>query len=143
MYQKESVPSGLQGFDNLIDDLRYGDNVIWQIDNLNDYKFFVNKLIRKLESDNRKAVYIKFSDIKTNIVGDELLDKVEIFNADISSFESFTVSIYRLVEEKDNEIFYIFDCLSELISFWAVDRMIANFFKLICPLPGRNNLSQN
>lgn len=134
MYHKESVQTGLKDFDSLIDNLRYGDNVIWQITNLDDYRFFVNKLVAKLKDYNMRAVYIKFSGGKNNLIDDELLHVVEIFNADTSSFESFTISIYRLVEEKESETFYIFDCLSELIDFWAVDWMIANFFKLICPL---------
>lgn len=134
MYHKESVQSGLKGFDNLVDNLRYGDNVIWQVNHVKDYKFFVNKLVRKLHDSSLQAVYIKFSGNKDYLIDSEFIDDIEIFNADTSSFESFTISIYRLVEERDKETFYIFDCLSELISFWAVDWMIANFFKLICPL---------
>lgn len=133
MYHKEQVNSGLKGLDTLIDYLRYGDNVVWQVAYLDEYRFFANKFVNELYNSSIQATYINFS--KKNILFDDVtLEKVNIFTPNTSSFESFTIDIYRLIESKEKETFYIFDCLSELVDLWAADWMIANFFKLICPL---------
>jgi len=34
----DKVSTGLKGFDQVIDHLRFGDNVVWQVDSLSGYK---------------------------------------------------------------------------------------------------------
>ena len=39
----------------------------------------------------------------------------------------------RLLVRKGSGVFYLFDCLSELLDAWATDGMIGNFFTVTCP----------
>ena len=48
-------------------------------------------------------------------------------------FENFIEKIHRVIEKSGIGAFYVFDCLSELLSAWATDHMIANFFQVTCP----------
>jgi hypothetical protein len=133
MYHKEPVNSGLNGLDKVIEFLRYGDNVVWQITSINEYKYFAEKFAKKLAETSNNATYINFSN-KQPLFSKETMKKVNIFKPRTESFESFTIDIYRLIEYSKKETFYVFDCLSDLVDLWAADWMIANFFKLICPL---------
>jgi hypothetical protein len=48
-------------------------------------------------------------------------------------FEPFACAIHAIATEKGHGAFYVFDCLSDLLSAWATDHMIANFFQVTCP----------
>ena len=37
----DRVSTGLTGLDEVLDDLRIGDNVVWRVTDLNDYRRFV------------------------------------------------------------------------------------------------------
>ncbi len=39
----EKVSTGLEGFDQVIDYLRFGDNVVWQVDSIQGYKKMVDR----------------------------------------------------------------------------------------------------
>ena len=39
------VGSGIKNLDNLLQGLRLGDNVVWQVDNLNDYADFTESFV--------------------------------------------------------------------------------------------------
>ena len=40
--QNNWVSSGLSGLDNILNGLRKGDNVVWQIDSINDFRKYIN-----------------------------------------------------------------------------------------------------
>ncbi len=48
-------------------------------------------------------------------------------------FEPFACAIHAIATEKGVGTFYVFDCLSDLLSAWVTDHMIANFFQVTCP----------
>ena len=50
-----------------------------------------------------------------------------------SGFESFSLQLHKVIEKEGTETFYVFDCLSDLLSAWATDLMIGNFFLITCP----------
>jgi hypothetical protein len=51
----------------------------------------------------------------------------------LEGFEHFTSLVYNIITEEGEGAFYVFDCLSDLLSSWATDLMIGNFFNIICP----------
>ncbi|MCA1931969.1 MAG: PEP/pyruvate-binding domain-containing protein, partial [Calditerrivibrio sp.] len=130
MYFKEPVPSGVFGLDRILDNIRLGDNVVWEITNIRDYKFFIKPFVESSIMGERKVVYVRFANHEPLI---DNLAKIDIFHPDISSFEKFASSIYNMIDKNGKEVFYIFDCLSDLVNFWATDWMVANFFKITCP----------
>jgi hypothetical protein len=123
--------TGLKGLDKVINGLRIGDNVVWQIDQLSDYLDFVRPFIKQALSDKRKIVYIRFSHhppIFENESG------IEIYKLDAySGFESFSTQLNNIITKHGQGVYYVFDCLSDLLPAWANDLMIGNFFKIMCP----------
>jgi len=88
---------------------------------------FVNKALK----DSRKTVYMRFADHAPLVQRDS---HVTIYNLDASSgFESFSTQVHAIITHEGPETYYVFDCLSDLLSAWATDLMIGNFFMITCP----------
>ncbi len=131
MDNSQKVSTGFATLDNVIQYLRMGDNVVFQVRDIKVYKSFVQAFIEKNMTTSRKIIYIRFTQydpLITNING------IEIFpvNAE-NGFEEFCSQIHEKITHEGRDAFYIFDCLSELLDRWATDSMIGNFFKVTCP----------
>ncbi|MCX5750403.1 MAG: phosphoenolpyruvate synthase, partial [Candidatus Saganbacteria bacterium] len=126
-----TVSTGIKGLDNILQSLRKGDNVVWQVDNLDSYKHFLKPYIEQSLKDNRNLVYIRFAKHPPVVEPNE---KIKTYELDASSgFESFSKQLHDIITKEGVGAFYIFDCLSDLISAWATDLMIGNFFMVTCP----------
>jgi KaiC/GvpD/RAD55 family RecA-like ATPase len=125
------VSTGLESFDSVIDGLRTGDNVVWQVDYIADYRFFVTPFVQQALSEDRKVVYLCFAQHEPLLDGDE---RITVYHLDAQSgFESFSSEVYNIATREGEGVFYVFDSLSDLLSAWATDLMIGNFFRIICP----------
>ena len=60
MEKNRCVSTGIQGFDSVIDQLRLGDNVVWQVESLDEYRRVVRPYVRQAKADGRTLVYIRF-----------------------------------------------------------------------------------
>ncbi|HCR81877.1 PEP/pyruvate-binding domain-containing protein [Muricomes intestini] len=131
------ISTGLQGADTVIDFLRLGDNVVWQVDSLEAYAFVVNRFVCQAVNDNRRLIYIHFGD-HPRLVDESALRgagadfQIYTLNAGVG-FESFTSAVYRIITFEGRQAFYVFDCLSELQKYWCSDLMTGNFFQVTCP----------
>lgn len=47
----EKVNSGMSGLDNMLDYMRLGDNVVWQVSSLDDYMLFTESFARQAVKD--------------------------------------------------------------------------------------------
>ena len=93
------VSTGLESFDRVIDGLRTGDNVVWQVDKIEDYLFFVSHYVRRALSENKRVVYMRFAQHKPLV---EANDKVAVYQLDASSgFESFSTQVYNIATRKE------------------------------------------
>ena len=125
------VTTGFKGLDDILDGLRIGDNVVWKVDTIEDYQYFVEPYVKQALADRREVVYFRFGQ-HPPVVDSDL--GVETFELDPrEGFEPFACAIHAIATEKGVGTFYVFDCLSELLSAWATDHMIANFFQVTCP----------
>jgi len=59
------IQTGIKGLDSVVTGLQLGDNVVWQIDSIEDYAYFVTPFVRKALEDKRKLVYIRFASHKS------------------------------------------------------------------------------
>ena len=127
----DRIHSGLDGLDRIVDSIRLGDNVVWQLSELDDYRFFVNPFVERAIADGRVVHYMRFANHPALL---EPRPGVEIhaFNPD-DGFETFTVKVHAVITEKGLDAFYVFDSLSELQTAWASDLMMGNFFQVTCP----------
>ena len=41
----ERASTGLKGLDTILNDLRKGDNVVWQVDHIDDFRSFVKPFV--------------------------------------------------------------------------------------------------
>lgn len=131
MEHPQMVSTGFGSLDDVIQHLRMGDNVVFQVKDIEVYKRFVKAFIEKKADPQRKIIYIRFAQHAPLI---ENVAHIEVFpvNAE-NGFEEFCSQIHEKITREGRDIFYIFDCLSELLDRWATDSMIGNFFKVTCP----------
>ena len=123
--------TGLPDLDNLLTGLLPGDNIVWRVDSIEDYKLYVNLLCRKLLQKGSTLVYFRFADHVPLLDAESGVQIVEIDA--LKGFEHFIVNIRDAISKVGKHGNYIFDSMSELPNSCYSDRMIGNFFKLICP----------
>lgn len=127
----DRVSTGIKGFDEVIDHLRLGDNVVWQVDSVSDYKKMVEYFVQSSKTENMRVVYVRFAN-HAPIIDENMNIETYHINPKIG-FESFTIEIHNLIKEQGKRVLYIFDCLTDLLEYWYSDLMIGNFFKATCP----------
>ena len=127
----EPICSGLPEMDRALDYIRLGDNVVWQVSELEEFRVVARAFAAQAIRDGRNLIYFRFAD------HDPILPPMEglkIIPVELSHrFETFTIHIHNLIEKEGRDAFYVFDCLSELEEAWATDLMMGNFFHLTCP----------
>ncbi len=127
----DRVSTGLSGLDHMIDNLRLGDNVVWKVDAMEDYRKLVALYVEQALRDSRKVVYIRFG-LHAPLLEDSLPVKVCGVRPE-KGFEMFASEVYGIVEAEGCRAFYVFDCLTDLLEYWHSDVMVGNFFRIICP----------
>jgi len=123
--------SGLYSLDELLDGLRYGDNVVWQIDRLDDYLFFAENFLRHILDGNNKCIYFRFAPHQPIVLEQPGLTIEEVDSS--FGFIQFSENIHEIIGRHSKEKFFIFDNLSTLVEEWATDELLANFFQITCP----------
>ncbi|TYQ16715.1 UNVERIFIED_CONTAM: Phosphoenolpyruvate synthase/pyruvate phosphate dikinase [Acetivibrio alkalicellulosi] len=127
----EKIKSGLEGLDKALENIRLGDNVVWQISNIEEYFLFAQSFAKQAIKDKRRLVYIRFANHKPIL---EPQDGLKIYELNPQEgFENFTVQVHEIIEREGKETFYVFDSLSELQTAWSADLMMGNFFVVTCP----------
>lgn len=126
----DKVKSGFPTMDEALDYIRLGDNVVLQVSNIDEFRFFVEPYVKQANEDGRNLIYFRFAG-HAPLVGKNdakwyVLDPGE-------GFEQFTIKVHRIIEKEGFDAFYVFDCLSDLQEVWAADLMMGNFFRVTCP----------
>jgi hypothetical protein len=129
----KSTPAGtgLASLDRVLQGLRPGDNVVWQVDAVEDYVPFVDPFVAEALSTGRTVVYFRFAR-HAPLVKEGRGARVHRLSPAVG-FESFTAEIHRVIEEAGPGAYYVFDCLSDLAADWYSDLMLGNFFMVTCP----------
>ncbi|HUU15703.1 MAG TPA: PEP/pyruvate-binding domain-containing protein [Sedimentisphaerales bacterium] len=123
--------TGIEGLDEILCGLKKGDNIVWQVDRIEDYQRFVTPYIARAVQDGRNIIYLRFAKHKPLV---ENQPNVTTYYLDAETgFEAFTTKVHNIISQEGRETYYIFDCLSDLLSAWATDLMIGNFFMVTCP----------
>ena len=108
-----------------------GDNVVWHVDSIEDYLPFVEPYCDGAQQSGIRLIYFRFAkhpSLATNFPG------VETHRLQLGQgFEPLVSELQGVIEESGPGTYYLFDCLSDLAVDWSSDRMLGNFFMLICP----------
>ena len=127
----ERVLSGIPEMDKAFDNIRLGDNVVWRVSDLEQFKLFMVPYVEQAIKDKRNIIYFRFASHEPLV---EDRPEIKTVNIPLSHrFETFSVDIHNVIEKEGFDAFYVFDCLSELQTAWATDLMMGNFFKVTCP----------
>ncbi len=125
------VSTGWESLDNIIDYLRRGDNVVWQVDDIDTYRKLVSYFVDNAVSTEEQVAYIRFARHPPLLAPRK---NIRVYTLDATiGFEAFTTEIHSIIKKEGHDIFYVFDSLSDLLFEWATDMMIVNFFYVTCP----------
>jgi len=127
----KTISTGLRPLDELLQSLRLGDNVVWQVDHLEDYPYFAQAIAEQAINDDFDCVYLRFAPHTAIIEPRPGLTIIEIDPS--PGFDYFTGEVHRIIEEHGRMVCYIFDNISALVDEWATDESLANFFQVTCP----------
>jgi|WetSurMetagenome_2_1015567.scaffolds.fasta_scaffold00123_10 hypothetical protein len=131
MLSATRVSSGINGLDEILNSLRSGDNVVFQVDEIDDYKSFVLPYVNTALQKGMHVVYMRFAR-HAPLLNESGPIAVYKLNAD-AGFESFSTQVHNIIRIEGRDVFYVFDCLSDLLHDWATDLMLGNFFFITCP----------
>ena len=127
----DRILCGIPEMDKALDHIRLGDNVVFRVSDLSEFRLFVDPFIRQAKKDRRNIIYFRFASHAPLV---EDCPEVRTVHISLSHrFETFTVEIHNVIEREGKDAFYVFDCLSELQTAWATDLMMGNFFRVTCP----------
>ena len=127
----DRILSGIPEMDKALDNIRLGDNVVWRVSKLEEFKLFMEPYVEQAKKDGRNIIYFRFASHEPLV---EPCPEVKTYEIPLSHrFETFTVEIHNIIEREGFDAFYVFDCLSELQTAWATDMMMGNFFRVTCP----------
>ena len=127
----DRVLSGIPEMDTAFDNIRLGDNVVWRVSDLSQFRLFMEPYVEQAVRDHRNIIYFRFAAHEPLIA-----DRPEVKTVELPlshRFETFTVDIHNVIEREGKDAFYVFDCLSDLQAAWATDLMMGNFFRVTCP----------
>ena len=127
----DRVLSGIPALDQALDNIRMGDNVVWRVSDLDEFRRFADPFVEQAKKDCRNIIYFRFASHPELVPECPEVKRVCVPLS--HRFETFTVEIHRVIEREGRDAFYVFDCLSELQTAWATDLMMGNFFRVTCP----------
>ncbi|WP_043739424.1 PEP/pyruvate-binding domain-containing protein [Thioalkalivibrio nitratireducens] len=128
---REIVSTGIAGLDTVLDGLRIGDNLVWRVDDIDDYRRFVQPFVAAASAQRRQIIYLRFGRHAPLVLPGPGVRTVTVDAT--GGFEAFTRQVYQLITDHGRGAFYICDSLSDLLSAWATDYMVGNFFRVVCP----------
>ena len=82
----DKVKSGIPQMDEILDYIRMGDNVVWQVSDIDEFRFFTVPYVKQAIEDNRDIVYIRFAQHAPILTEPELLSHVEVVEFDPDTY---------------------------------------------------------
>ena len=121
---------GIPGLDQILNGLSLGDNVVWQVDDLETIGFSsppgTSGLPGRTEGSSICDLPVTRPCWKTTPC-----DRLPAGRP--QRVRILFHPGHRSSPGRDGGPIYVFDCLSDLLPAWANDLMIGNFFKITCP----------
>ena len=125
------LSTGLPGLDRMLKGLIPGDNIVWQVGNVGDYRPFIEPYCRWAREHGQRLIYFRFAKHEP-VVPDGVGAAVHSLHPE-EGFEAFITEIHKAIQANGRGGYYVFDCLSDLAVDWNSDQMLGNFFRLTCP----------
>lgn len=123
--------TGMPSLDEILKGVMAGDNIVWHVVGIEDYKAFVMPYAEAAVRDGRALWYLRFARHAPLLPDDFPCKRLELRPED--GFETFIHRIHDAIKEAGQGAYFVFDCLSDLATDWYSDAMLGNFFMLTCP----------
>ena len=130
---KNNIPidtTGLPQLDAALTGILAGDNIVWNVDDIEQYHRLAVPFAEAAKRDGRKLVYFRFAQ-HARLVPEGFCEECRLEPE--AGFEVFLHRIHAVVGDHGLGAYYLFDCLSDLATNWCSDAMLGNFFLLTCP----------
>lgn len=131
MLRFNHASTGISGLDTILDGLRWGDNVVWQVEDIQEYQNIVNPFVEQALAKQLSVIYLRFGQHAPLLPPDPNIKEYQL-DANLG-FEAFSSRVHAIATEEGEGVCYVFDSLSDLLSAWVTDLMIGNFFRVTCP----------
>ncbi len=126
-----ALTTGLPGLDYVLKGVMPGDNIVWKVESIADYKALVEPYVEAARRANRRLIYFRFASHE-QLIPDH--GGAEIYRLEpAGGFEQFVTRVHEVINAAGRGTIYVFDCISDLASQWQADQMLGNFFVLTCP----------
>ncbi len=122
--------TGMPELDAALSGILAGDNIVWNVDDIGQYRQLAMPYAEAAKRDGRKLVYFRFA-THERLLPEGFCEECQLEPKD--GFEVFLHKIHNVIGEKGRGAYYLFDCLSDLAINWSSDAMLGNFFMLTCP----------
>jgi pyruvate,water dikinase len=123
--------TGLPGLDEVLQGLWPGDNVVWMVEDAADYVPMLAPFCKEAYRSQTPLVYFRFARHAALLTPES---GAEVHTIDPNDgFEHFVTRILDVIEQTGKGGLFVFDCLSDLAADWFSDRMLGNFFMIVCP----------
>lgn len=130
---KNNVPTdttGLPQLDAALCGILAGDNIVWNVDDVAQYRRVAVFYAEAAKRDGRRLVYFRFAR-HPRLVPKGFCKECRLDPE--AGFEVFLHTVHEVAGEQGPGAYYLFDCLSDLATNWCSDAMLGNFFMLTCP----------
>ena len=134
MNSLEIDPNLSLGFPALTDLFRGmipGDNVVWNTDDVANFIPLAKRYVEGAKESGKRIVYFRYADHQALVDEDESVTTLTM-TLD-RGFEHFVTTIHSAIDEAQPNTYFLFDLLSSLTNRFISERMLGNFFSLICP----------
>lgn len=92
----DRILSGIPEMDAAFDNIRLGDNVVWCVSDLSQFRLFMEPYVEQAIRDHRDIIYFRFANHEPLITGCPEVRTVELPLS--HRFETFTVDIHNVIE---------------------------------------------
>ena len=91
----EKTCSGIPDMDEALQYIRLGDNVVWHVPSLDEFRYVARKFAQQAINDRRNLIYVRFAEHEPIL---EPQEGLKIEHVELSHrFETFTVNIHNLI----------------------------------------------
>jgi pyruvate, water dikinase len=125
------LSTGLAGLDHIFRGVIAGDNIVWHIETIQDYRFFVKPYCEFAQKSEKNLIYLRFAKHEP-LLGEDSGAQIHHLQPE-KGFETFISELHQIIKQNGRGGYYLFDCLSDLAEYWHSDQMLGNFFMLTCP----------
>ena len=94
----DRIQSGIPEMDAAFDNIRLGDNVVWRVSDLSQFRLFMESYVEQAIRDQRNIIYLRFASHEPLVT-----DRPEIKTVRLPlshRFETFTVDIHNIIEHE-------------------------------------------